>query len=104
MNWNKVEGQWVQYRRLVKRRWCELSEAELDEINGRRELLVCHLQKSYGVTRDTAELQIEGWCTTFGDDDEDQPAAARLIERNPFARPPPSFSDSRRRTYPRNSR
>ena len=75
MRWNQVQRSWVQLRPKAKRHWLELTEAQLDAINGNRELLAETLQMNYGLPRDAADEQIDEWCLTFGDDEV---TAARL--------------------------
>ena len=39
MDWNRVEGNWKQFRGSVKEKWGNLTDDDLDVINGRREQL-----------------------------------------------------------------
>lgn len=58
MGWDRVEGKWKQFRGRVLERWGELTEDDLDEINGRREQLLGKLQQRYGIIRERAEEQL----------------------------------------------
>ena len=37
MDWNRVEGNWKKFRGKVKEQWGNLTDDDLDVINGRRE-------------------------------------------------------------------
>jgi len=39
MDWSSIEQNWKQFRRNIKQKWVKLSDEDLTEINGRRELL-----------------------------------------------------------------
>ena len=39
MNWDRVEGNWKQFRGKVKEQWGKLTDDELTQINGNREQL-----------------------------------------------------------------
>lgn len=61
MNWDRIEGQWKQYKGQVQQRWGKLTDDDLDVIDGKREELVGRLQKRYGQTRDELETQVDEW-------------------------------------------
>ena len=58
MNWNQVEGNWKQFKGKVKAKWGDLTDDEIDTINGRREELLGKIQKAYGVGKEEAERQV----------------------------------------------
>lgn len=58
MDWNQVQGNWKQFKGKVKARWGDLTDDELDVINGRREELLGKIQKAYGIGKDEAERQL----------------------------------------------
>jgi uncharacterized protein YjbJ (UPF0337 family) len=55
MNTDILEGNWKQLRGHVKEMWGRLTDDELDQIAGRREVLEGKLQEKYGYTRQEAE-------------------------------------------------
>jgi uncharacterized protein YjbJ (UPF0337 family) len=59
MNWNIVEGNWMQFKGKVKQQWGNLTDDHLDVIAGKRDKLVGQLQKSYGLTKEKAEEEIK---------------------------------------------
>lgn len=59
MNRDTFEGNWRQIRGEIKRRWGRLTDDDLAEIAGRREVLLGKLQELYGLARETAERELE---------------------------------------------
>ena len=56
-----LKGQWNELKGRVKERWGELTNDDLDRIEGRRDQLVGAIQKQYGRARDEAETEVERW-------------------------------------------
>ena len=63
MNWDRVEGNWRQFRGKVKEEWGQLTDDDLDRIAGRRDQLLGRLQESYGLSRDEADRRVKNWET-----------------------------------------
>jgi uncharacterized protein YjbJ (UPF0337 family) len=61
MNWDRIEGNWKQFKGRVKSKWGELTDDELDMIEGDREVLLGKLQQRYGLARDEAEKEVEAF-------------------------------------------
>jgi uncharacterized protein YjbJ (UPF0337 family) len=61
MDWNRVEGNWKQFKGKVKAQWGRLTDDELDEIAGRREQLEGKIQERYGLARDRVRQDVEDW-------------------------------------------
>jgi uncharacterized protein YjbJ (UPF0337 family) len=59
MSWNKVEGNWNQFKGKVKEKWGELTDDELDQIAGKRDILIGKIQEKYGIVEDEAEKRIK---------------------------------------------
>lgn len=59
MNWDQVQGKWKQYKGQVRAKWGNLTDSDLDVIEGNRQQLVGKIQEYYGVTRENAEKQID---------------------------------------------
>lgn len=60
-NWDKIGGQWKQFTGEVKRKWGKLTDDELLQANGNREILAGKIQEKYGITKDEANKQIDEW-------------------------------------------
>ena len=61
MDWNRVEGNWKEFKGKVQQQWGKLSNDDLDVIEGKRTELAGRLQQRYGVAKDDAERQIDTW-------------------------------------------
>jgi uncharacterized protein YjbJ (UPF0337 family) len=61
MDWDRVEGNWKQFKGKVKAKWGELTEDDLTQINGKHEQLEGKLQERYGYTKDQARQKLDEW-------------------------------------------
>jgi uncharacterized protein YjbJ (UPF0337 family) len=61
MNWDRVEGNWKEFKGKAQQKWGKLTNDDLDVIEGKRTELSGRLQQRYGVARDEAERQIDTW-------------------------------------------
>lgn len=59
MNRNQIEGNWKQFKGRAREKWGELTNDDLDEIQGRRERLVGKLQERYGKTEAEASREAD---------------------------------------------
>lgn len=68
MNWNRIEGSWKQLTGKVKEKWGDLTDDDLDTIDGKRDQLIGKIQAKYGIEKEEAEKQVEDFDFTFYDD------------------------------------
>jgi uncharacterized protein YjbJ (UPF0337 family) len=61
MNWDVIEGNWLQYKGQVKAQWGKLTNDHLESIAGKRDQLAGKIQEAYGVGQDEAEKQIKAF-------------------------------------------
>ena len=61
MNWDQVKGNWKQFRGTVKVKWGKLTDDEVDQIAGRRDILLGKIQEKYGIAKEEAEKQVKDW-------------------------------------------
>jgi uncharacterized protein YjbJ (UPF0337 family) len=61
MNKDIFGGKWKQLRGSIKQKWGELTDDELDQIEGRRDKLAGKLQEKYGYTKQEAEREIDNF-------------------------------------------
>jgi uncharacterized protein YjbJ (UPF0337 family) len=61
MNWDRVQGQWQEWRGKVKEQWGKLTDDDLDVIAGKRDQLVGTLQQRYGQAKDEMERQVRAF-------------------------------------------
>ena len=59
--WAKIQGAWTQSKGAVKEQWGKLTDDDVTEVNGRREVLVGKLQTRYGISHEEAERQVGGF-------------------------------------------
>lgn len=61
MDWDRIEGNWKQFRGKVKEQWGELTDDDLDVIEGNREQLEGRLQERYGKAKDQVSKDVDTW-------------------------------------------
>jgi uncharacterized protein YjbJ (UPF0337 family) len=61
MNWDQVQGDWMQLKGKLRQNWAMLTDDDLMRIDGRREELIGRLQARYGFARAEADREIEAW-------------------------------------------
>jgi len=59
MDWNRIEGNWKQFKGQAKEKWGRLTEDDLDVINGRQEQLEGKIQERYGLAKDQAKKDVD---------------------------------------------
>ena len=69
MNWDRIEGNWKQFKGRVKEQWGKLTDDDIDVIGGKRDQLVGKIQEQYGISKDEAEKQVERFGAGFRSDD-----------------------------------
>lgn len=61
MAWDRVEGNWKQFKGKVQQQWGKLTDDDLDVVEGKRTELAGKLQERYGIEKAEAERQIDDW-------------------------------------------
>jgi uncharacterized protein YjbJ (UPF0337 family) len=61
MNWDRVEGNWKEFKGKVQQKWGKLTDDDMTVIEGKRSELNGRLQQRYGVAKDEADPQIDAW-------------------------------------------
>jgi uncharacterized protein YjbJ (UPF0337 family) len=61
MNWEQIEGQWLQFTGNVRSRWGKLTDDDLAQVAGKKDQLVGRVQERYGVLKEDAEKQVDLW-------------------------------------------
>jgi uncharacterized protein YjbJ (UPF0337 family) len=62
MNWDRIEGNWKQYKGRAKQRWGKLTNDDLEVIDGNRIELEERLEETYGYDRDRAKKEVDAFC------------------------------------------
>jgi uncharacterized protein YjbJ (UPF0337 family) len=61
MNWDIIQGKWGQFKGSIKDKWGQLTDDDIDRINGNRDMLIGKLQEKYGWAREQAESAANDW-------------------------------------------
>ncbi|TKA96074.1 CsbD family protein [Cereibacter changlensis] len=61
MNWDQVQGNWKQMTGKVKQQWADLTDDDLAQANGDREVLEGKIQERYGDSKEEAKRKVDSW-------------------------------------------
>ncbi|MCC5965195.1 MAG: CsbD family protein [Natronohydrobacter sp.] len=61
MNWDELKGKWTQMTGSMKAKWGKLTDDDLKEAEGNRDILIGKIQEKYGVAKEEAEKQVNDW-------------------------------------------
>ena len=64
MNWDVIQGNWMQIKGKALEKWGKLTNDDLDVIDGKEQVLIGKLQERYGLAKDDAEKQVKEWMKT----------------------------------------
>lgn len=60
-NKDTLQGQWKQFVGRVKEKWGRLTDDDLAQISGRRDILVGKIQEKYGIAKERAEREVKSF-------------------------------------------
>jgi uncharacterized protein YjbJ (UPF0337 family) len=60
-NWEQIAGQWKQVRGEARKKWGKLTDDELMQIDGNRDILAGKIQEKYGIAKEDVNKQIDEW-------------------------------------------
>ena len=61
MNWDQITGNWKQAKGEALKRWGKLTDDDLDQIDGNREILEGKLQERYGMAKEEVKAEVDRW-------------------------------------------
>lgn len=61
MNWDRVEGNWMEFKGKVKQQWGKVTDDDIAVIAGHRDELEGLLQQRYGYAKDKAVSEVDTW-------------------------------------------
>ena len=61
MTWNNIESNWKNLKATIQQNWTQLTDEDLNKINGNRDLLISTIQEKYASNRSDAETEVENW-------------------------------------------
>jgi uncharacterized protein YjbJ (UPF0337 family) len=65
MNWTQLEGKWPQLKGQAKTRWGKLTDDDLTQIEGHRDVLLGKLRERYADAKEDLEDQLDSWVTSL---------------------------------------
>ena len=60
-NWDEIASRGTRFSRDVKKKWGELTEDGVMQVNDRRAILAGKIQQRDGMAEEEANQQIDGW-------------------------------------------
>lgn len=61
MKWEDVESNWINFKETIKDTWSDLTDEDLDQIQGNRVELEQRLIERYGKSQEEAQTEIDQW-------------------------------------------
>ena len=61
MNWDTIQGKWQELKGEARAKWGKLTDDDLETAAGKKDVLIGRLQQRYGMKRDAAEAELDGW-------------------------------------------
>jgi uncharacterized protein YjbJ (UPF0337 family) len=61
MDWDRIEGNWKQFKQKAQEKWDKLTEDDLTVINGRRDKLEDKIQQRYGFALEHVRKEVDDW-------------------------------------------
>lgn len=65
MDWNRIEGNWKQFKGKIKEQWGQLTDDDIDKMEGSREVFEGKIQEKYGIGKDQAKRNVDDWLKTL---------------------------------------
>jgi uncharacterized protein YjbJ (UPF0337 family) len=61
MNWDQIEGNWKQVKGVLREKWGNLTDDDVDVIAGKRNILLGKILERHGIAREEAEKELKAW-------------------------------------------
>jgi len=61
MDWNRIEGNWKQFKGAAKEKWGKLTDDEIDQLEGKSDQLAGTIQKRYDMAKDQIRKDVDDW-------------------------------------------
>ncbi len=65
MNSDTLKGNWEQVKGHIQKKWGELTNDEIDQINGSRKILTGKIQEKYGRAREEVEKEVDDFENSY---------------------------------------
>ncbi|WP_426956729.1 CsbD family protein [Muricoccus radiodurans] len=63
MDWDRIAGNWSQMGGKVREQWGKLTDEDVTQAGGQRDLLLERIRERYGLGPDEANRQLTEWAT-----------------------------------------
>jgi uncharacterized protein YjbJ (UPF0337 family) len=70
MNTDQLEGKWKQITGQVRQKWGHLTDSDIQVIAGKRDVLIGRVQERYGLAKEKATAEVDGFLKTLHDQPE----------------------------------
>ena len=61
MNWDQIQGKWKQMQGDARRQWGQITDDELEQVQGDRDKLEGIIQERYGKSKEEARREVDEW-------------------------------------------
>jgi len=61
MNWDRIEGNWKEFKGSAQAKWGDITDDELNQAAGNREKLEGIIQQTYGKTKEEAKREVDAF-------------------------------------------
>jgi len=61
MNWDRIEGNWKQFKGHAREKWGKLTDNDWEQVAGKKDQLIGRIQERYGISKDEAMKQADEW-------------------------------------------
>jgi uncharacterized protein YjbJ (UPF0337 family) len=65
MNWDQIQGQWKTLKGTVQSKWGELTDDELAQIAGDRDVLEGKIQEKYGKSKEEVKKEVDDFLSSI---------------------------------------
>jgi uncharacterized protein YjbJ (UPF0337 family) len=66
MDANILKGKWLQLKGSIREKWGQLTDDDVDKVEGSTERLVGLIQERYGYAKQQAESEVDSWLARYG--------------------------------------
>lgn len=65
MDMNEIKGNWKELKGTLRQKWGKLTDDDLEQVAGRKDVLIGRLQALYGRAKDEAEREVDEWISSI---------------------------------------
>ena len=65
MNWDQIKSEWREAKGKLRSKWGKLTDDDLEQIGGKKDVLIGRLQRRYGWKKDQAEQSLDEYLKTL---------------------------------------